>query len=74
MREVDGLPHLHLTHVVLELLPAIQADHVALAMRLAGLGNRRDWPGQAAVGTPEEEVQEIIDHAPTGTSKYIVAG
>jgi hypothetical protein len=56
MRAVDGLTHPHLADVVLKLFSAIQADHVALTVRLAWFGDRRDWPGKAAVGTPEEEV------------------
>jgi hypothetical protein len=57
-----ALPHPHLAEVVLELLPAVQAYDVTLAMRLAPFGNGCDWPGEAAVGTPEQEVQETVDH------------
>jgi len=44
MRAVDGLPNAHLVQVVLELFSAIQADHIALAVRLPRLGDRRYRP------------------------------
>src|ERR1035437_9797822 len=59
---VDYLPDAHFVQVVLELFAAIQANDVALAVRLARLADRRNGACKAAVSTTEQEVQQSIDH------------
>jgi len=62
MRMVNRFPHAHLVQVVLELFSAIQANHVALAVRLPRLGDRRYRAGKAPVGTTEQDIEQAVDH------------
>jgi len=62
MRVVNGLPDAHFLQVVLKLFAAVQADHVALAARLARLGDRGQRPGKAAMRATEQQIQNIVDH------------
>jgi hypothetical protein len=54
---VDYLPNTHFLQIVLELFAAVQANDIALAVRLARLSDRRDGAGKAAVGATEQQVQ-----------------
>jgi len=54
---IDWLTDTHVVQVVFELLPTIQADHVASRMGLAGLGYGRNRTCEAMVGATEEEIQ-----------------
>src|ERR1017187_5214029 len=59
---VDYLPNTHFLQIVLELFAAVQANDIALAVRLARLSDRRDGAGKAAVGATEQQVQYSVDH------------
>jgi hypothetical protein len=68
MRVVDGLAYAPLIQVVLELFAAVQAEDVALSVRLAHLGDRSYGVGNAAVGA-SEQFQDRVDHKhPRGLS------
>ena len=59
VRAVDGFADAHFVDVVRELFAAVQANDVALAVRLACLGDRRNRTGQAAVGTAKQQIQHV---------------
>ena len=58
----NPLPDAHFPHVVLELLAAVQTDHVALTVRFARLGDRGHGTGQPPVATAEQQVQQRVNH------------
>jgi hypothetical protein len=73
MRVVDGLAYAPLIQVVLELFAAVQAEDVALRVRLTHIGDRSYWVGKAAVGAAEQ-VQDRVDHKhPEGFPWIILA-
>jgi hypothetical protein len=63
VRVVNRLPNPHQVKVIGELLPAVQADNIGCTFSTARFTHPGERTGKMAVGTPEQQIQQCVDHS-----------